>query len=86
MIAAPACAAAAGISISTWYDLVRDKDAPQPAFRGNRCTRWSVSEVRAWLVKRASQGLNTDVAREAVERARRAGQAASARRASSTAS
>lgn len=54
MIDAPQCAAAAGISLSQWHELVRTGTAPAPAFREPRCTRWRLADVRAWLIQRAS--------------------------------
>ena len=50
------CAAAAGISISLFHELVRDKDAPQPAIRQVRCTRWRLADIRTWLIERAERG------------------------------
>lgn len=56
----PTCAAAGAISVSTWLDLVRRGEAPQPVLRGNRCTRWRLADVRAWLIERAAQPLHDD--------------------------
>lgn len=53
---APTCAAAAGLSISSWHDLVREGVAPAPAFRAPRCTRWRIADVRTWLIERAVAG------------------------------
>ena len=54
LIDGPTCAAAGGISLSTWHDLVRLKAAPQPAIRQSRCTRWRMSDIRTWLIERAA--------------------------------
>lgn len=55
LIDAPHIAAAGGLSLSQWHDLVRRKVAPQPAIRGTRFTRWRLSEVRAWLATMAAE-------------------------------
>ena len=54
LITAETCAAAAAMSLSQWYQLVRDGEAPAPAVRGVRFTRWQLSAVRAWLIERAA--------------------------------
>jgi hypothetical protein len=51
-IAGPSAAAAAALSISQWHELVRSGEAPQPAFRSHRCTRWRLTDVRDWLIQR----------------------------------
>lgn len=56
LVDARQCASAAGISLSLWFELVRAGKAPQPAFRRNRCTRYRVADVRAWLVEFARTG------------------------------
>lgn len=56
LVDARQCASAAGISLSLWFELVRAGKAPQPAFRGNRCTRYRLADVRAWLVEFARTG------------------------------
>lgn len=55
LIDGPTCAAAGGISLSTWHDLVRLRAAPQPVIRRTRCTRWRLADVRNWLIERAAQ-------------------------------
>ena len=72
------CAAAAGISLSAWYDLVRAGAAPAPAFRAPRCTRWRMSDIRAWLIERA--GTDSDTQPKKVAQAA-AGKACAATRA-----
>lgn len=44
------CAAAAGMSVTYWRDLVADKIAPQPAIQATRFTRWRIADVRAFLI------------------------------------
>ncbi len=83
MIDGPTCAAAAGISISGWHDLVRTGAAPQPVIRRPRCTRWRLADVRAWLIERAAQGCTAqgqDAARTAHATAAAASQAARTKR------
>ena len=55
MIDGPSIAAAAAISLSSLHELVRNGNAPQPAIRQSRCTRWRMADVRAWLIERAAQ-------------------------------
>jgi predicted DNA-binding transcriptional regulator AlpA len=57
LIDARQCARSAGIGLSTWYDLVKDGRAPQPAFRAVRCTRWRLADVRAFLIEFAQTGI-----------------------------
>lgn len=77
LIDGPTCAAAGGISISTWHELVRAKGAPQPVMRAVRCTRWRLADVRAWLIARAAQGAADD---EVIRRATKASAKAKALR------
>lgn len=72
LIDAPGIAAAACMSMSTWHELVRVGDAPQPAIRAPRHTRWRMADVRAWLAARAERGSNSDAARSLVANARKA--------------
>lgn len=74
-----AVAAAASISISHFHELVRTGQAPQPAFRAPRCTRWRLADVREWLV-RFAQPEPAKVG-AIVQQARRASKAAQAQRA-----
>ena len=57
LIDARQCSRAAGVSLTTWYELVKDGRAPQPAFRAVRCTRWRLADVRAWLIEFARTGI-----------------------------
>lgn len=80
LIDAPRCAQAACISVSTWHELVRRGDAPAPAMRAPRCTRWRLADVADWLRARAARGSDPQ-AEAAVMRAARAGtRAAQAKR------
>ena len=47
LIDAPTAAKTAGVSVSTWHNLVRERKAPQGARFGTRCTRWKAGEVYA---------------------------------------
>jgi len=49
------CAAAGDMSISQWHAEVASGDAPQPAIRQPRYTRWLLSDVRTWLVQRVAK-------------------------------
>ena len=44
------CAAAAGMSVSYWRELVTLKVAPPPAIQATRFTRWRLADVRAFLI------------------------------------
>lgn len=80
LIDAPRIAAAACMSLSAWYVLVRRGQAPQPAIRAPRCTRWRLADVRAWLAQRAEQGSSPQATLSLVTNARRASAAALAKR------
>lgn len=41
---------------SKFLELVREGQAPQPAMREPRCTRWRWSDIRAWLDQLAGRG------------------------------
>jgi predicted DNA-binding transcriptional regulator AlpA len=80
LIDAPRIAAAACLSLSQWYAMVARGDAPQPVMRSVRCTRWRLSDIRAWLADRAERGCDPQAARAVVMKARNASKAAQARR------
>src|SRR5882762_879763 len=79
-------AAGASISVSHFLDLVREGEAPHPLRFGTRCTRWRLADIREWLRQRAEQGA-ADAASAAfvVGRAKRASDAAQAKRRASCA-
>lgn len=81
MIDAPRIAAAGCMSLSTWHDLVRRGEAPQPVIRAPRCTRWKLSDIRKWLTERAERGSDPHQAHAVVNKARRASKASAAKRA-----
>lgn len=66
LIDGPTCAASSGMALSTWHDLVRLRKAPQPVIRRPRCTRWRMSDLRAFLIERADQGIADAEAAQAV--------------------
>ncbi len=72
LIDAPTSAAAGSMSISAWHELVRTGEAPQPVIRAPRFTRWRLADVRAYLVKRADDGSDSDAAKALTDRARKA--------------
>jgi predicted DNA-binding transcriptional regulator AlpA len=80
LIDARACAASASISVSSWYDVVRTGNAPQPVIRSPRCTRWRVADVRKWLSELAAQGIDDEVAQAVLARASKAASASRAKR------
>jgi predicted DNA-binding transcriptional regulator AlpA len=49
LIDGPTCAAAGDVSLSWWYDSVRNGSAPQPVIREPRFSRWRLVDVaRFW--------------------------------------
>lgn len=74
LIDGPTCAAAAGCGLTRWHDLVRRGEAPQPAIRRHRFTRWRMVDLRSWL-----QTVNDDD-QSVVAKARHASRAAQTRR------
>lgn len=44
------------MSLSSWHELVRVGEAPQPVIRAPRCTRWRLADVRQFLIDRAAAG------------------------------
>jgi predicted DNA-binding transcriptional regulator AlpA len=59
LIEATTCAAAGAMSVSWWHQSVKDGRAPAPVIRQPRCTRWRLSDVRAFWEAFARQA-NTD--------------------------
>jgi predicted DNA-binding transcriptional regulator AlpA len=82
LIDGPTCAAAGGMSISQWSELVRTGNAPPPVIRQPRFTRWRLADIRAWLIERAEKGGKGDAAARVTAQATKASRAASAKRAS----
>ena len=77
LVDGPNVAAAAGISISHFHELARRADAPEPLRFGSRCTRYRVSDVREWLIKRAREAAaDTDTGARLTARAKNASDAA----------
>lgn len=64
------------MSISQWHNLVRSGDAPAPAIRQPRFTRWRIADVRAWLIERADLGSNEEASAAVVDLATKASDAA----------
>lgn len=56
LIDASTCAAAGAMSVSWWRGEVAAGRAPKPAIRAPRCTRWRLSDVRAFWAAFAEQG------------------------------
>lgn len=74
-----ACAASASMSISQWLALVKDGQAPQPAIRKPRFTRWRMSDVREWLIRLSTQSDFEADSAVVFEKATRASEAAKAK-------
>jgi len=82
LVDAETCAAAGGMSVSWWHIEVRAGRAPAPALRGNRCTRWRLTEVAEFWAALAERAAG-EAADAIVEKAKSASRAASAKRRSS---
>jgi predicted DNA-binding transcriptional regulator AlpA len=80
LIDAPTCAAAGDMSVSWWHDEVRTGRAPAPVIRESRCTRWRMSDVRAYWIERAAQ-VDSKTAELLTARAKKASDAAQTKRA-----
>jgi predicted DNA-binding transcriptional regulator AlpA len=80
LIDAPTAAAAGQMSVSWWHDKVRTGEAPAPVIREPRCTRWRLSDVCAYWKARA-ESPNLEVANLVTGKAKRASDAARAKRA-----
>ena len=80
LIDARRCAAAACVSLSTWYELVGSGNAPAAAIKQPRFTRWRLAEVRDFLAKWAERGGDPKAAQAVVDQAVRASTAARAKR------
>jgi predicted DNA-binding transcriptional regulator AlpA len=86
LIDAPTCAAAGAMSVSWWHEEVRAGRAPAPVIRKPRCTRWRLTDVRAYWSRSAEQAASD--ARSAADvkaRATKASAAAQAKRAQAAA-
>lgn len=82
LVDAKACAATGGMSLSWWHAEVAAGRAPQPVIRKPRCTRWRLSEVRAFWAKVAEDGRNDkEGAKKLLAATQKASQAARAKRA-----
>ena len=79
LIDAPTCAAAGGMSVSWWHDRVRVGDAPAPAVRQPRCTRWRLVDVAIYWQAFAKKG-ETEAAEQVTQQAKKASAAARVKR------
>jgi predicted DNA-binding transcriptional regulator AlpA len=68
---------------ASWiHEAVRDGRFPPPVIRGSRCTRWKISDVRRWLTDLTqSAAANAEAAKQMTARAKKASDAAQAKRA-----
>jgi hypothetical protein len=73
--------AVGGLSLSWWLAEVAAGRAPAPAVRMSRCTRWRVSDVRAFWVKFAEAADGDEAARVVMARSKKASAAAQTKRA-----
>jgi predicted DNA-binding transcriptional regulator AlpA len=84
LIDGPTCAASASMSLSSWHELVRTGEAPQPVIRQPRCTRYRMADVRTWLIARAARQ-HPDASEAVTAKAKKASAAAQAKRAAAAA-
>jgi predicted DNA-binding transcriptional regulator AlpA len=71
------CAAAGGMSLSQWHSLVASGDAPKPAIRQPRYSRWLLPDVRTWLVQRVAKArADTDTSANVIKKAKDASEKA----------
>lgn len=80
LVDAATAAAPGGVSISWWHERVRIGEAPAPAVRLPRCTRWRLEDVRQFWKKFAEQPAGDASAQLMLETARRASAAAQRQR------
>lgn len=77
LIDAKTAAAGGSVSVSWWYEKVATGEAPLPAIRSPRCTRWRLAEVADFWRRFAER---SDRGAEVLAQARRASAAAKAKR------
>lgn len=53
LINAGTCASIGSVSVSYWYSQVKSGRAPAPVRKGNRFTRWSLSQVKQYWASQA---------------------------------
>jgi predicted DNA-binding transcriptional regulator AlpA len=84
LIDAKTCAAVGSMSVSWWHEKVASGEAPAPAIRQSRCTRWRLRDARDFWLAFANQG-TSNLARDAALSARshKASAAAKAKRGAS---
>lgn len=75
------------MSVSWWHEEVRTGRAPAPAVRQPRCTRWRLTDVRAYWIERAEKAAaDTQACELLTAKAKKASDAAKAKRAAMAAS
>lgn len=75
------CAAGGGVSLSWWHEKVRTGEAPEPAIRAPRFTRWNLGQVRQfWTDYVAKAAQEAQAADSVKDRAAKASAAAKAAR------
>jgi hypothetical protein len=72
------------MSVSWWHEEVRSGRAPAPVIRESRCTRWRLTDVRAYWMERAMRA-NGKTAELLTARAKKASAAAQAKRSATSA-
>jgi predicted DNA-binding transcriptional regulator AlpA len=79
LIDARTAAAGGCMGVSWWHAKVATGEAPQPAIRGVRCTRWRLADVRTFWAEFAERA-DAEAAAKVTAMAKRGSAAASAKR------
>ena len=81
LVAAGTCAAVGDASENWWLERVRTGEAPPPAIRQTRFTRWRLSDVHAfWLALAETAAADVDSGKQTAAKAKKASDAANAKR------
>jgi hypothetical protein len=84
LIDAKTCAAPGSMSVSWWHEKVANGEAPQPAIRMPRCTRWRVKDVADFWREFAGQADSESAAKLKAQAGKASAAAQAKRRAQST--
>lgn len=80
LVDAATAAAPGRVSISWWHERVRRGEAPAPAVRLPRCTRWRLEDVRQFWKRFAEQPADDASTQQMMTTARKASAAAQRKR------
>lgn len=80
LVDAKACAAIGSVSLSWWFDAVREGRAPKPVIRQLRLTRWKLIDIRQFWAELAETGSKTGDSDRLAALAQKASEKAAAKR------